>query len=132
VLCEPQRRDGGTGAQLESRRTAADAIRAATSGTVCVRQGWLPRYLAERVAAVRDARIQLVICGQQPPKLTELVVAPIQIPALAIRTHELDQIIDEYADESQGKRCRSRRRSRTPIATGCGRAPRRRCPRSDT
>src|SRR4051812_48106771 len=101
VLCEPQRRDGGTGAQLESRRTAADAIGAATGGTVCVRARWLPRYLAELVAAVRDARIQLVTCGQQPPKLTELVVAPIQIPGLATRTHELDQIIDEYADEAR-------------------------------
>ena len=101
VLCEPQRRDGGTGAQLESRRTAADAIDAATGGTVCVRARWLPRYLAELVAAVRDARIQLVTCGQQPPKLTGLVVAPIQIPALATRTHELDQIIDEYADEAR-------------------------------
>jgi len=101
VLCEPQRRDGGTGAQLESRRTAADAIGAATGGTVCVRARWLPRYLAALVAAVRDARIQLTICGQQPPKLAELVVAPIQIPALATRTHELDQIIDEYADEAR-------------------------------
>ena len=101
VLCEPQRRDGGTGAQLESRRTAVDAIGAATGGTVCVRARWLPRYLAALVAAVRDARIQLTICGQQPPKLAELVVAPIQIPALATRTHELDQIIDEYADEAR-------------------------------
>src|SRR5512143_4088690 len=73
VLCDPQRRDGGTGAQLESRRTAA----AATGGTVCVRARWLPRYLPALVAAVRDARIQLTICGQQPPKLAELVVAPI-------------------------------------------------------
>jgi len=68
---------------------------------VCVRARWLPRYLAALVAAVRDARIQLTICGQQPPKLAELVVAPIQIPALATRTHELDQIIDEYADEAR-------------------------------
>ena len=100
VLCEPQRCDGGTGAQLESRRTAADAIGAAIGGTVCVRARWLPRYLAQVVAAVRDARIQLVICGQQPPKLTELVVAPIQIPALATRAHELDRIIDEYVHDA--------------------------------
>jgi hypothetical protein len=100
VLCDPRRRDGDTGAQLENRRTAADAIGAAISGTVCVRAKRLPRDLAEIVAAVRDARIQLVICGQQPPKLTELVLAPIKIPALVTRTQELDRIIDEYAHDA--------------------------------
>jgi hypothetical protein len=100
VLCDPQRRDGGIGAQLESRRTAADAIGAATGGTVCMRARWLPRYLAALDAAVRDARIELVICGQQPPKLTELVLAPIKIPALTTRAHELDRIIDEYAHDA--------------------------------
>jgi len=80
VLCDPQRRDGGTGAQLESRQTAADASGGATGGTVCVRVRWLSRYFAKLDAAVRDARIELVICGQQPPKLTELVLAPIRSP----------------------------------------------------
>ena len=67
---------------------------------MCVRARWLPRYLAERVAAVRDARIQLVICGIEPPRLTELVLAPIKIPELATRRHELDRIIDEYAHDA--------------------------------
>ena len=69
--------------------------------TVCVRAKRLPRDFAELVAAVHDARIRLVICGLEPPRLTELVLAPIKIPALATRAHELDQIIDEYADEAR-------------------------------
>jgi len=101
VLCDPQRRDGGTGAQLASRPTGADALAAAIGGTVCVRAKRLPRDFAELVAAVRDARVQLVICGLEPPRLTELVLAPIKVPALATRTHELDRIIDEYADEAR-------------------------------
>jgi hypothetical protein len=33
-------------------------------------------------------------------KLTELVLAPIKIPALTTRAHELDRIIDEYAHDA--------------------------------
>jgi hypothetical protein len=66
-----------------------------------VRANRLPRDFAELVAAVRGARIQLVICGQQLPKLTELVLAPIKIPALATRAHEFDRIIDAYADDAR-------------------------------
>jgi hypothetical protein len=101
VMCDQIRRATNGGAQLENRRTAADAVGAATGSTVCVRANRLPRDFAALVVAVRDARIQLVICGQQLPKLTELVLAPIKIPALATRAHELDRIIDEYAHDAR-------------------------------
>jgi len=100
VLCDPRRRTTDAGAQLASRPTGADALAAAIGGTVCVRAKRLPRDFAKLDAAVRDARIELVICGQQPPKLTELVLAPIKIPALTTRAHELDRIIDEYAHDA--------------------------------
>ena len=100
VLCDTRRRATDAGPQLTSRPTGADALAAAIGGTVCVRARWFPRDFADLVAAVRDARVRLVICGQQAPKLTEMVLAPIKIPALATRTHELDRIIDEYAQEA--------------------------------
>jgi len=100
VLCDTRRRTTDAGAQLASRPTGADALAAAIGGTVCVRAKRLPRDFAELIAAVRDARVQLVICGLEPPRLTELVLAPIKVPALATRTHELDRIIDEYAHDA--------------------------------
>src|SRR6185369_15765354 len=46
------------------------------------------------------ARVQLIFCGPRPPVRMELVLAPIKIPALSARHHELDRIIDEYAREA--------------------------------
>ena len=46
------------------------------------------------------ARVQLIICGLRPPDRTELVLAPIKIPALSARPHELNRIIDEYARDA--------------------------------
>ena len=93
VLWGPVRRATGDG-------TSTSVADAATGGTVCLRTTRLPRDFAELVAAVRVARVQLVLCGQQPPRLTELVLAPIKIPALATRTHEIDRIIDAYAHDA--------------------------------
>jgi hypothetical protein len=90
VLFDPRRRVGG-----------ADAIDVAIGGTVCLRSKRLPRDLTELARALRGALVRLVICGLQPPKLTELVLAPIKMPALATRAHELDRIIDAYADEAR-------------------------------
>jgi len=48
------------------------------------------------------ARVQLILCGPRPPDRTELVLAPIKIPALSARCYELDRIIDEYARDAVG------------------------------
>lgn len=101
VLYDPSRRDTNANAPLENRRTGVDAIGAATGGTVCLRAKRLPRDFAALVAVLHGARAQLVICGLQPPKLTELVLAPIKIPALATRHHEIDRIIDAYAHDAR-------------------------------
>jgi len=100
VLCDTRRRNTDAGPKLASRPTGADALAAAIGGTVCLRATRLPRDFAELIAAVHDARIRLVICGIEPPRLTELVLAPIKVPALATRAHELDEIIDEYVHDA--------------------------------
>jgi hypothetical protein len=100
VLCDPRRRSADAGTQFASRPTGADALADALGGTVCVRAKRLPRDFAELVVAVHDARVRLVICGPELPRLTELVLAPIKVPALATRAQELDRIIDEYVHDA--------------------------------
>jgi len=102
VLCDPRRRGTDAGALLENYPSGLSAFRAATDGSMCMRSKRLPRDFAELVAALRDpsARVQLTVCGPRPPDRTELVLAPIKIPALSTRRHELDRIIDEYAHDA--------------------------------
>jgi len=102
VLCDPRRHDTKAGAPLENHTTGMTALGAATGGSVCVRSKRLPRDFAKLVAVLRDpgARVQLIFCGPRPPDRTELVLAPIKIPALSARHHELDRIIEEYAREA--------------------------------
>jgi hypothetical protein len=100
VLCDPRRRATGTGTQFASRPTGAEALADALGGTVCVRAKHRPRDFAEVVTAVHDARVRLVLCGPELPRLTDLVLAPIKVPALATRAHELDRIIDEYVHDA--------------------------------
>jgi len=73
------------GGELSSKNhtNGMAALGAATDGSICVRSKRLPRDFADLAAALRDseARVQLIICGPQPPKLTEVVLAPIKIPA---------------------------------------------------
>jgi hypothetical protein len=102
VLCDPRRRAADAAASLESHKTGMAALGAATGGSVCMRSRSLPRDFAEVTAVLRapGAPIQLILCGQRLPDRLELVLAPIQIPALSTRQHELDQIIDEYARDA--------------------------------
>jgi hypothetical protein len=100
ALCDPRRRDTEAGAPLENRRTGVDALGVAAGGTVCLRSKRLPPDFAEVANALRGARAQLIICGQRLPECTELVLAPIKIPALSTRQHELDRLIDEYAHDA--------------------------------
>ncbi len=102
VLCDPRRRDTDADAPLENHTTGMAALAATTGGSVCMRTKRLPRDFVELAAKLRDpgARVQLILCGLRPPDRTELVLAPIKIPALSTRRHELDWIIDEYAREA--------------------------------
>ncbi len=102
VLCDPRRRGTGADAPLKNYTTGMAALAAATGGSVCMRSKRLPRDFAEFAAALREpgARVQLILCGPRPPVRMELVLAPIQIPGLSARPHELDRIIDEYARDA--------------------------------
>jgi hypothetical protein len=102
VLCDPRRHDTEADAPLENHTTGMTALAAANGGSVCVRSKRLPRDFAKLVAGLRapGARVQLILCGPRPPDRTELVLAPIKIPALSARHHELDRIIDEYARDA--------------------------------
>jgi hypothetical protein len=102
VLCDPRRHDTGAGAHLENHTTGMIALAAATGGSVCLRSKRLPRDFVKLAAVLREpgACVQLILCGPRPPVRTDLVLAPIKIPALSTRYHELDRIIDEYAREA--------------------------------
>src|SRR5262249_3017800 len=102
VLCDPRRRGTAADAPLENYTTGMAALGAATGGSVCMRTKRVPRDFAKLAAVLREpgARVQLILCGLRPPDRTELVLAPIKIPALSARRHELDRIIDEYARDA--------------------------------
>jgi len=78
------------------------ALEAATGGSICVMPKRLPPDFAELTAALRDpsTRVQLIARGPRPSDRTELVSAPIEIPALSARRNELDRIIDEFAGDA--------------------------------
>ena len=102
VLCDPQRCDSDAGAPLESHKTAMAALGAATGGSVCLRSKRPPRDFAELVAVLRapGAPVQLILCGLRLPDRLGLILAPIPIPALSTRQHELDRIIEEYGRDA--------------------------------
>ena len=101
-MCDPRRHDTGADAHLENHTTGMIALAAATGGSVCLRSNRLPRDFVKLAAMLREpgACVQLILCGPRPPVRTDLVLAPIKIPALSTRRHELDRIIDEYAHEA--------------------------------
>lgn len=102
VLCDPRRRASTAGAALENFTSGMPAFHAAAGGSLCVRSKRLPRDFDELIARLRDpsSRVQLIVCGPRPPDRTELVSAPIEIPALSTRSYEVDRIIDEYAHDA--------------------------------
>jgi hypothetical protein len=102
VLCDPRRRGTDADAPLENHTTGMAALGAATGGSVCLRSKRLPRDFAKLadVLRARGARVQLIVCGPRPLVRMELVLAPIKIPTLSTRHHELDRIIDECAREA--------------------------------
>ena len=102
MLCDPQRRATDAGAARENYTSGMRGLQAAAGGSLCVRSKRLPRDFAELGAALRDprTRVQLIVCGPRPPDRTEFISAPIEIPALSTRGHELDRIIDEYAHDA--------------------------------
>jgi hypothetical protein len=103
VVCDPRRRDG---AEYESVRspvnygTGVAAYEAAVGGSLCVCTRRLPRDFSSVVARIRATNdVQLIVWADgrfdAHPFLT--LPAPIRVPSLRVRTHELPRIVDEYA-----------------------------------
>lgn len=101
VICAPRPSDANPERWAEydgvSRyESGLEALAAADGGTLCV---WprKPHDFAHVVEAHRDpsSRVQLIVCARTPQH--DRVIAPVVIPPMAERVHELDRIIDGYA-----------------------------------
>ena len=100
IACDPRRQN-----TEESVRSAANyvsgiaGLMAATGGSLCVRSARLPRDFAAVLERLREpeARVQLIVCTQDPSESDVFVTAPIELPPLKERAAELPRIIDEYA-----------------------------------
>lgn len=103
IVCDPRRRPGkATVRSAENYETGLAAFEAAAGGTLCVRSRRLPRDFSKLLVALRNpgARVQLVVCGDQPDDFASALAAPIAVPPLEGRQAELDRIIAEYAEDA--------------------------------
>jgi pSer/pThr/pTyr-binding forkhead associated (FHA) protein len=103
VVCDPRRRT--TAATVRSAMSYQDghrALDAAAGGTVCMHARRLPHDFPSVWAALRDpnARVQLVVCANEPADGRALLADPIVIPPLGRRRGELERIVDEYARDA--------------------------------
>jgi hypothetical protein len=102
-VCDPRRRQGkATVRSAENYDTGMQALAAAKGGTLCVRAYRLPKDFSDVIRAMRDpsSRVQLVMCAPAPEEYEQVLAAPINVPPLASREDEVDQIILEYADDA--------------------------------
>ena len=105
VVCDPRR--GNKRASVRSPanlESSVDAFRAASGGSLCVRRKRLPEDFSAIVPRLRRAHdVQyIIVCSNLDDDSDPLLVlpAPIQVPLLANRTHELGRIVDEYAADA--------------------------------
>jgi hypothetical protein len=103
VVADPKRARGKeTVRSPENFLTGAEALAAATGGTMCVRRHRLPPDFNAVVEALRapSSQVQLMVCADALVDCGPTRLLPIVIPPLATRAAELDQIIREYAKEA--------------------------------
>jgi hypothetical protein len=103
IVCDPRRLPRKANVRsAQSYMTGLEALPVAAGGSLCVRTGRLPPDFSELVEALRapDARIQLIVCGDELHDCERYCVIPIAIPPLASRSGDLDRIIKEYADDA--------------------------------
>jgi hypothetical protein len=103
VLCDP-RRAGGEATVRAPRNiaSAAEALEAATGGSLCV---WAKRVPADfeavrKALAKPDARAHLIVCGRTEREVKPFGAIPIAIPPVAQRELELDRVLEEYAGDA--------------------------------
>jgi hypothetical protein len=102
IVCDPRRGNGSATVRSPANRaTGAEAIAAASGGTICMRARRLPRDFAAVIDRVRDpsAHVQTVVCWGKLDQRNPLLVvpAPIVVPSIRERAAELPWIVEEYA-----------------------------------
>src|SRR6185503_1732177 len=87
-----------------NRQSGVAALRAASGGSLCLREARMPRDRRSMAAHIRglDARTQIIICGAAHHALHPYLLrpAPILVPPLRSRASELGRIVDEYAADA--------------------------------
>jgi hypothetical protein len=84
-------------------KNSADALGDARSGTLCIRLDRAPADLAETVPLLRAAdAVMLILCATPYTASDTLLIrpAPVVLPPLACRAHELARVVDEYAADA--------------------------------
>jgi hypothetical protein len=104
IVCDPRRRTSTASVRSPaSRASGVAAFDAAIGGSLCMRMRRLPDDFPALVARVRGADdVLCVLCTGQlaDPHPPFILPAPVVVPPLASRAHELDRIIAEYAADA--------------------------------
>jgi hypothetical protein len=103
IVCDPRRQDGkATVRAAESYSTGKEALVAAAGGSLCVRTRSLPPDFSDVVKLLNEpnSQVQLIVCSEALKDCELYRVTPIVIPPLTGRGAELDQIINEYAEDA--------------------------------
>lgn len=106
IVADPRRGDQPASVRSPaSRKNAVEALGDARSGTLCIRLrlGRSPTDLAKAVPLLRAADdVMLILCATPHTAGDRLLIrpAPVVVPPLASRAHELDRIIAEYAGDA--------------------------------
>lgn len=113
VLTGRRRRDDENDAPATTvYESGLAALHAAAGGTIVVWKSRVPDDYDQLLGAIKEpnARAQLVLCShtyEKQKRLLETVSAPVIIPPLAERAHEIDRIISEAgadaADAFEGR-----------------------------
>jgi len=105
VVCDPRRSNTRASARAPANlESSVDAFRAASGGSLCVRRRRLPddfSAIVPRLRRTHDVQY-IIVCANVDEAVDPLLVlpAPIQVPPLASRTHEVERIVDEYAADA--------------------------------
>ena len=105
ILCDRRRRQADADVRSVTNCTDVDhALSAAVGGSLCLLRRRLPLDISAIFEEITSSkrRVQLILCVPESERapIESLFADPIVIPPLAMRGHELDRIITEYAIEA--------------------------------
>lgn len=103
VTCDPKRKHTKKSVRWTHNFTrGAEALAAASGGTLCVWASRLPRDFGDVWTALVEptSTVRLVVCSNTPIDGKKFLSVPILVPSLATRQAELRHIIKEYAADA--------------------------------